>query len=229
MNEIIVLHSKPLVNRTEKEIYRYHKLLRINESLLKTYLSGLIKDWKKDNILHLVLEDLNITNDKSYYEHKGIKIKYSRLSRLLRFGQIKHWVASMAEKQGLFTHIVNPAYTSQECNNCHYISANNRANQEDFSCKNTECQHKENADSNAAKNIKNRILNRNIRNKLGKDNVYLCSRTKPINYKIVKTIINEEYKLGGITELFPFKFNNLKTKKDSMELIHTEASSFRAG
>jgi IS605 OrfB family transposase len=194
-------------------------LLRSNEGLLKSYLSGLIKDWKNSHILHLVLEDLNMLNDKSYYEHKGIKIKYTRLSRLLRFGQIKHWIASMAEKQGMFTHFVNPAYTSQECSVCHYISSNNRKNQEEFICKNPQCNHKENADLNSPKVIKSRLLNNNLRYKLGKDNVYLCNRNNITNYKRVKSIVSSEYNTGVVTELLPRAKALAKTK---------EAPSFRA-
>ena len=204
INEIVLLQSKPLEKRTEKEIYRYDKLLRTNESLLKTYLSKLIKDWKKDNILHLVLEDLNLMGDQTCYQYGDIKIKYSRLARLLRLSQIKHWIASMAEKQGLFTHFVNPAYTSQECSGCHYISDSNRKNQENFVCKS--CENKINADENSAINIKYRLLNSEIRNKLGKDNVYLCSRPKAIYYKEVKTVVEKVYNGNGVvTELLPTK------------------------
>ena len=226
LNEIVELFSIETEKRTIKQKYRYEKLLRSNESLLKTYLSGLIKDWKNSNILHLVFEDLNILNDKSYYEHKGIKIKYSRLSRLLRLGQIKHWVSSMAEKQGLFTHMINPAYTSQECSICHYISRNNRTKQEDFCCRNPNCLNhkvKINADINAAKVIKSRLLNKTLINKLGKDNVYLCSRTKSINYKLIKSIVHVEYKIGVVTELLP-NAKLAKLKEDSGNIL-TEASS----
>ena len=214
INEIILLQSKPLEKRTEREIYRYEKLLRTNESLLKTYLSKLIKDWKEKNILHLVLEDLNLMGDKTYYQYGDIKIKYSRLARLLRLSQIKHWIASMAEKQGLFTHLVNPAYTSQECNSCHYISESNRKNQETFVCKC--CENKTNADENSAINIKYRLLNIEIRNKLGKDNVYLCSRPKAIYYKEVKAVVEKVYKGNGVvTELLPITKHLVKTKEAS--------------
>ena len=77
------------MKRTEKQKYLYQKLLRSNESLLKTYLSGLIKNWKAEGITHLVMEDLNFLDDKSYYQHQDVKIKYSRLARLLRLSQIK--------------------------------------------------------------------------------------------------------------------------------------------
>ena len=81
---------------------------------------------------------------------------------------------------------------------------------------NSNCQHKENADSNAAKVIKSRLINVKIREELGKDNVYHCSRVKPIYYKVVKTIIDKEYKTGVITELFPINPLGFKTKKDSL-------------
>jgi hypothetical protein len=88
---------------------------------------------------------------------------------------------------------------------------------------NPSCKHKENADRNGAKVIKSRYLNENIRYKLGKDNVYFCSRTitinyKSTNYKLVKGIINSEYKLGVINELHPNNPNGLKTKEDSLIL-----------
>ena len=219
LNEIVLLQSIEKTKRTEKQTYRYEKLLRSNESLIKTYLSGLIKNWKSKDILHIVLEDLNMVRDKSYYEHDGVKIKYTRLSRLLRLSQIKIWIEKMAEKQGLFTHLVNPAYTSQECSKCHHISPSNRLNQESFKC--THCNHEINADINSAINIKNRILHKELKNKLSKDNVYLCSKPKPIYYRVVKSIIEEVYNYGVVTELLPKQAINRLYKK--------EAPSFRAG
>lgn len=47
--------------------------------------------------------------------------------------------------------IVNPAYTSQTCSNCRYVDSENRKTQSQFKCLN--CEHEENADFNAAKNI----------------------------------------------------------------------------
>ena len=220
INEIVLLQSKTILDRTEREKYRYEKLLRANESLIKTYLSGLIKNWKAEGITHLVMEDLNFLDDKSYYEHQNIKIKYSRLARLLRLSQIKLWVSQMAEKQGLFTHLVNPAYTSQECSQCHFISPLNRLNQEIFKC--TNCNHEMNADSNAALCITNRKLNKKLSIKLNDDNVYRCSRPKTICYRNVKNIIDEFYKSGVVTELLP-------ENTISRIFIKEEASPFRAG
>lgn len=50
--------------------------------------------------------------------------------------------------------VVNPAYTSQTCNECGAIDKNSRVSQSGFVC--TGCGHIANADINAAKNIRDR-------------------------------------------------------------------------
>ncbi|NGO73898.1 transposase [Streptomyces sp. SB3404] len=50
---------------------------------------------------------------------------------------------------------VNPAYTSQRCSACGFVSEGNRESQAVFRCKAAGCGHAENADVNAAKNIRN--------------------------------------------------------------------------
>ncbi|WP_346776602.1 transposase [Streptomyces sp. HNM0574] len=49
---------------------------------------------------------------------------------------------------------VNPAYTSQRCSACGFVTENNRESQAVFRCKAAGCGHAENADVNAAKNIR---------------------------------------------------------------------------
>ena len=48
-------------------------------------------------------------------------------------------------------HRINPAYTSQTCSKCGYIDSQNRKTQSHFEC--VKCNHTENADLQAAKNI----------------------------------------------------------------------------
>jgi putative transposase len=50
---------------------------------------------------------------------------------------------------------VNPAYTSQRCSACGFVTEGNRESQAVFRCKAEGCGHAENADVNAAKNIRN--------------------------------------------------------------------------
>lgn len=192
VDKIVSIYSKPMTRRTDKEKINLEKLLRVNENLIKRYLSGLVNDWKSTGIKHLVLENLNILNDKSEYTHASVKIKYTRLAKLLRISQIKHWLFSIGEKNGLFVHWVNPAYTSQECSCCHHIEDKNRTAQEDFTC--VECEFSCNADINAAINIKSRFLNKELNKQLNDQDV--LGRVKPktnIYYKIVKTIVTDCY------------------------------------
>ncbi|MBW8705896.1 hypothetical protein MBT84_40420 [Streptomyces sp. MBT84] len=49
---------------------------------------------------------------------------------------------------------VNPAYTSQRCSACGFVSESNRESQAAFRCKNPGCGHTAHADVNAAVNIK---------------------------------------------------------------------------
>ena len=93
----------------------------------------------------------------------------------------------MAEKQDLFTHLVNPAYTSQECSKCHHISPLNRLNQEEFKCTNKNCIHYQievNFDYNSAINIKNRILHKELKDKLSKDNIFKSSELDELYFLI---------------------------------------------
>ncbi|MGW4046957.1 RNA-guided endonuclease InsQ/TnpB family protein [Streptomyces sp. NPDC004721] len=49
---------------------------------------------------------------------------------------------------------VNPAYTSQRCSACGFVTEGNRESQAVFRCKAAGCGHRDHADVNAAKNIK---------------------------------------------------------------------------
>ncbi|MFD5648932.1 RNA-guided endonuclease InsQ/TnpB family protein [Streptomyces sp. NPDC127039] len=49
---------------------------------------------------------------------------------------------------------VNPAYTSQRCSACGFVTEHNRESQSVFRCKATGCGHAEHADVNAAKNLR---------------------------------------------------------------------------
>lgn len=77
---------------------------------------------------------------------------------------------------------VDPAYTSQRCNKCGHVSRENRKTQSQFCC--VECGHTENADLNAAKNIKDLGLGKwtkqqsNLLNLKGKASVLATRSTK---------------------------------------------------
>ena len=67
------------------------------------------------------------------------------------WGEIRRQLEYKCRWYGSTLEAVNPAYTSQECSECHHIDAGNRKTQDKFLC--LRCGHAENADTNAAKNI----------------------------------------------------------------------------
>ena len=67
------------------------------------------------------------------------------------FAQLGQFVAYKAARVGVAVVHVDPAYTSQECSDCHHIARKNRPNQSTFLCRS--CGFAEHADRNAARNI----------------------------------------------------------------------------
>jgi putative transposase len=69
------------------------------------------------------------------------------------FKDLINKIVYKAQNAGLKVVSVDPRYTSQTCNNCGQKDETNRQTQSDFMCR--YCNHKANADINAAKNIFN--------------------------------------------------------------------------
>ena len=70
--------------------------------------------------------------------------------------RVKQEVEHIARKYDIAVSTVQASYTSKMCPMCGCIEDENRPNQETFEC--VECGHTDNADFNAAKNIRNRVL-----------------------------------------------------------------------
>lgn len=70
------------------------------------------------------------------------------------FHQLGAFIGYKAARAGVAVIHVDPAYTSQECSQCHHIDKHNRPDQETFTC--TSCGFAEHADVNAARNIASR-------------------------------------------------------------------------
>lgn len=68
------------------------------------------------------------------------------------WGEVRRQLAYKCSWYGSRLVLVDPAYTSQRCSVCGHTEPGNRPNQETFKC--LRCGHSENADINAAKNIK---------------------------------------------------------------------------
>ena len=116
-------------------------------------------------------------NNKQYEE----ELNYNDLFSLLRIYSMKDTVIRMSGNYNVNVVLVNPDFTSQMCPKCGYISKNNRKSQETFCCE--KCNHKNNADINAAKNIKGRFTNPKFKEELQKEvvNTQLISEPKISN------------------------------------------------
>lgn len=67
------------------------------------------------------------------------------------FAQLGSFIAYKARLAGVPVVYVDPAYTSQECSQCHHIARNNRPDQARFACRS--CGFVEHADHNSSHNI----------------------------------------------------------------------------
>ena len=97
----------------------------------------------------IVLEALSVSTMRFKSRRMNAKLYASNLAHIPEHIE---WVAS---KSGLPVVKVNPAYSSQECNQCHFVHRHNRPNQQTFCCQ--VCGYQANADEAAAVNLANRL------------------------------------------------------------------------
>lgn len=104
------------------------------------------------NVSVIAFEDLAYIRRQA---RKGAKTGRRRRNMLNQwpFAQLQEFTAYKAARNGVRTMMVNPAYTSQKCNRCGYVDARNRDHAR-FDC--LRCGHNDNADHNAALNIRDR-------------------------------------------------------------------------
>ncbi len=118
-----------------------------NRYRIKQFLQGREQD-------HIIMENLEIGYSKTYSK----EINY--LLKRMGIQNIKTNMIKYCKEFGIKTSLINPAYTSQQCPVCGYISKDNRKTQEKFCC--VKCNHTANADMNASINIMNRYFDNRI-------------------------------------------------------------------
>lgn len=129
-----------------------NKIIKNEENLI----AKICKQLKQENIHHVVLENIDGGFRKSFARNEdNNNVKYNRIIRFLGIQSIKDKFKSIANKYDIGVSLVHTYYTSRTCPKCGCIDKENRPTQEDFIC--IECGFKDNADHNAAVNIKNRV------------------------------------------------------------------------
>ena len=116
-----------------------------------------------------VRQEINRAINQLLEAHPDARIVYEQLSvASMRFharsmnaylyasqlGHIPEQLAWAAAKRGMAAHTVNPAYSSQECPRCHFVSRKNRPDQKTFRC--VVCGYEAHADHKAASTLASR-------------------------------------------------------------------------
>ena len=147
---------------------KQRKLNKLKEKIIKNEqqtIATMCKNEKVKGTGHIVMENLNNGFGKCYIKDSNNEdINYNRKVKFLGLSSLKQEVEHIARKYDIAVSTVQASYTSKMCPICGCIEDGNRPTQETFEC--VECGHKDNADFNAAKNIRNRVLVTVLRYKL---------------------------------------------------------------
>ena len=196
---------------TQHEQTQFNKLLGGVEFHFKELISNILKDLIKEGVTDIVLEDLNLSQCKaSFIKDETLNIKYSKFIRLLRLSSVKDWFQEQANNKGIRVHLTTPSYTSKTCSKCQCVEHTVREGRS-FHC--NICGHEEDADENAAKNVRNRITEEVLRFTfhLLKDGQYRPSKMRRETVRTKLTALfevdNERQRLGKVSnaqETSPF-------------------------
>ena len=139
---------------------KQQKLDALKSKIIKSeqqLIADMCKVLQSQGVGHIVMEDLDNGFGKCYVKDKDNEdINYNRKVEFLGLSSLKQEVEHIARKYDIAISTVQASYTSKMCPICGCIEDENRPNQETFEC--IECGYKDNADFNAAKNIRNRVL-----------------------------------------------------------------------
>ena len=183
------LKKKRVFNK--KERYLALRNNRRKKALMDYMTSQLCRYTKSQGYDQIVIEDLQFVFSKCYITNKEFEVNYNDLFSILHLRELKQTIPRIANRPKYFLSVsITPAsYTSQSCNVCGYIDKSNRPNQHTFKCKN--CGHTDNADFNAAKNIRDRIVNPVLRTLLHEkqDGKQYTFEPKKFKYKQIKDML----------------------------------------
>jgi putative transposase len=153
-----------------------NKIQKSNESLCV----DVCKHLNKEKLDHVVFENLDNSFGKSYVKDVN-DLNFNRIVSALRISSLKDKFERIARKYDIAFSAVHPEYTSKTCSVCGCIEDENRLTQEQFKC--VDCGYENNADTNAAINIKQRVSVAVLRDKLLKQTKIGNGSFEPKNLK----------------------------------------------
>ena len=170
---------------------KQQKLYTLKSKMIKSeqqLIANMCKALQSQGVGHIAMEDLDNGFGKCYVKDKDNEdINYNRKVKFLGLSSLKQEVEHIARKYDIAVSTVQASYTSKMCPVCGCIEDENRPNQETFEC--VECGHKDNADFNAAKNIRNRVLVTVLRESLLKQLDNGTFEPKKLNREKVKEVL----------------------------------------
>ena len=128
-------------------------------------IATMCKELQSQGYNHIVMENLDNGFSKCFVKDQtNNDINYNRKVKFLGLSSLKQEVEHIARKYDIGVSTVQASYTSKMCPICGCVDDENRPNQETFEC--VECGYTNNADFNAAINIRNRVCEAVLRNAL---------------------------------------------------------------
>lgn len=183
------------------------KMVKSEQQLI----ANMCRTLQTQGVGHIVMEDLDNSFGKCYIKDKNNEgINYNRKLKFLGLGSLKKHVQHIARKYDIAVSTVQASYTSKMCPNCGCIEDENRQSQETFKC--IDCGYKDNADFNAAKNIRNRVIVTVLRDALLKQLDNGAFEPKKLKREKVKEV------------LLSFRRNLLKTARS--ECMESSLTTF---
>lgn len=143
-----------IITKLEKNLKKQN--IKPSESKRFVKLNRKVKEYIKNEINRILNKLVKRYKPKEIHveklDFKGSNIGKTNNRILNRFGksQINKKLDSLSESKGIIIERKNPAYTSQECSNCHYTNKTNRKSRNKFECGN--CGLKLHADVNGGRN-----------------------------------------------------------------------------
>lgn len=170
---------------------KQQKLNTLKSKMIKSeqqLIANMCKTLQSQSVGHIVMEDLDNGFGKCYVKDKdNSDINYNRKVKFLGLSSLKQEVEHIARKYDIAVSTVHASYTSKMCPVCGCIEDENRPNQETFEC--IECGYNDNADFNAAKNIRNRACVTVLRNMLLKQLDNGAFEPKKLKHEKVKEVL----------------------------------------
>lgn len=197
----------------KRKQFKLNKLkLKITKSE-QQLISDICKQLSNQGVSHIVMEDLDNGFGKCYVKDKtNDGINYNRKVKFLGLSSLKNEFDHIARKYDIGVSTIQSSYTSKMCPVCGCIDDDNRTSQEEFEC--IECGYKENADINAAINIRNRVLFAVLRDKLLKQLDNGTFEPKKLKREKVKEVLlsfrrslmklGSEHGLNGTMSIFDY-------------------------